>query len=165
MTTAVSSIGANVYAQAANVLEATTGERSAPSAAGSGRARSDYIEYCAGCHGINGSSRPAKVPVLRDRIGYFLCLPQGREYLIRLPNVAGAGVEDDAALVALMNYVVAEFGGASRVSKSLPYTATEVSAWRRRPLTGTSLSRFRSELVGKMRRQCRDVPAALENFS
>lgn len=152
---------------AANVAAQVTGS-AAPDGealAARGRARSDYIEYCAGCHGVTGSSRPAKVPVLRGRVGYFLCLPQGREYLIRLPNVASAAVDDDAALAELMNYVVTEFGGTSSSLGSEPYTAGEVAAWRREPLTRTSLIRARSELVGKMRRQCRNVPAAIENFN
>ena len=50
--------------------------------------QSDYVEHCSGCHGMQGDSAPAEIPVLRDRIGYFLCTQEGREYLIRLPNVA-----------------------------------------------------------------------------
>lgn len=154
------SVGFNVPAQAV-----AGGSSDEDVMAAQRRARSDYIEYCAGCHGVTGSSRPAKVPELRGRVGYFLCLPQGREYLIRLPNVASAAVEDDAALAGLMNYVVTELGGQSRTSGIEPYTAAEVGTWRQAPLTRTSLVRVRSELVGKMRRQCRGVPAAIERFN
>lgn len=165
MMITVASVGNNVAAQVASSSSATSGKAPAEPKMARARARSDYIEYCAGCHGVTGSSRPAKVPVLRDRIGYFLCLPQGREYLIRLPNVANAAVDDDAALAELMNYVVAEFGGVSSPFRAAPYTTAEVSAWRRTPLTRTSLVRFRSDLVARMRRQCRNVPAAIEKFS
>lgn len=160
MMTLGMSVGFNVPAQAV-----AGGSSDEDVMAAQRRARSDYIEYCAGCHGVTGSSRPAKVPELRGRVGYFLCLPQGREYLIRLPNVASAAVEDDAALAGLMNYVVTEFGGQSRTSGIEPYTAAEVGTWRQAPLTRTSLVRVRSELVGKMRRQCRGVPAAIERFN
>ena len=47
---------------------------------------SDYVEYCSGCHGMQGNSAPAEIPVLRDRVGYFMCTKEGRDYLIRLPT-------------------------------------------------------------------------------
>jgi cytochrome c553 len=41
---------------------------------------SDYVEYCSGCHGMQGNSAPAEIPVLRDRVGYFMCTKEGRDY-------------------------------------------------------------------------------------
>ncbi len=41
--------------------------------------QSDYVEHCSGCHGMQGNSAPADIPVLRDRVGYFLCSKEGRD--------------------------------------------------------------------------------------
>jgi hypothetical protein len=49
--------------------------------------------------------------VLRDRIGYFMCTREGREYLIRLPNVAYAPIPDNQQLADMMNFVVFGLGG------------------------------------------------------
>ena len=59
-------------------------------------AQSDYLEQCGGCHGIQGNTAPAPVPVLRARVGYFMCTEAGRRYLIRLPNVSYARVDDES---------------------------------------------------------------------
>ena len=58
--------------------------------------QSDYIEQCGGCHGIQGTSAPADIPVLRERVGYYMCLPEGRAYLLRLPNVAHSRIADNS---------------------------------------------------------------------
>ena len=61
-------------------------------------ARSDYVENCGGCHGVQGSAAPAALPELRGRVGWFLCTPQTRAYLIRLPNVALSRIKDNQQL-------------------------------------------------------------------
>ena len=76
-------------------------------------AQSDYVEHCSGCHGMQGNSAPAEIPVLRDRVGYFMCTQQGREYLIRLPNVAYSAISDNQELADMMNFVVFGLGGNS----------------------------------------------------
>ena len=118
-------------------------------------AQSDYIEYCAGCHGIQGSSEPARIPRLAGRVGYFLCLPEGRDYLIRLPNVAHAAIADPQELAEMMNFVVFTLGRDGIPDGARPYTGAEVA--RLRPLalkTGTSLAAVRAELVEKLIRRC-----------
>jgi hypothetical protein len=75
--------------------------------------QSDYVEHCSGCHGMQGNSAPAEIPVLRDRVGYFMCTREGREYLIRLPNVAYSAITDDQQLADMMNFVVFGLGGNS----------------------------------------------------
>ncbi|HEX7938901.1 MAG TPA: hypothetical protein VF483_07885, partial [Gemmatimonadaceae bacterium] len=71
--------------------------------------QSDYVEHCGGCHGIQGVSFPARVPQLRGKVGHFLCTPQSRAYLLRLPNVALSSLDDDR-LAATMNFVVFQLG-------------------------------------------------------
>ncbi len=129
------------------------------------QARSDYIENCAGCHGIGGSSAPARVPELRGRVGYFLCTPSGRDYLVRLPNVAHAPLPEPQALADLLNYVVFELGGASAPAGAVAYRADEVDRLRRDPLLHGSLLRERARLVADVRRHCPATPASLNDYS
>ena len=124
------------------------------------QARSDYIENCGGCHGIAGDSAPARLPVLRQRVGYFLCTPAARAYLLRLPNVAHSRIADDAELADLLNYVVFELGGASAPARSLPFTAAEVTRERPHALNDGSLKAERARLVEQVIRSCR-APASL----
>jgi mono/diheme cytochrome c family protein len=111
-----------------------------------------YLLYCGGCHGINGHSSDAAVPSLKGQVDAFLCLPSGREYLIRLPNVAFAPLTD-AQLADLMNFVVGL--GQTRTGKGdLPYTAAEVGTLRRKPLLGQPIAGYRHQLVTKLVQTC-----------
>ncbi|MCJ2185829.1 c-type cytochrome [Novosphingobium beihaiensis] len=127
-------------------------------------AQSDYVEHCAGCHGISGSSAPAPVPELRDRVGYFMCNGEARDYLIRLPNVAHAPIRDSGELADLMNFVVFSIGGKSVPDGAQPYQAEEVARLRAEPLRpGAALLARRRQLVGDLIRTC-DAPADLQEF-
>jgi mono/diheme cytochrome c family protein len=88
----------------------------------------DFVLNCAGCHKFDGSGS-ARVPVLTE-MGRVLAVPGGREYLARVPGVAQAPLSD-ARLAALLNWLLAELGGAPPAS---PYTAAEVGALRAAPL-------------------------------
>lgn len=127
------------------------------------QARSDYVENCGGCHGIGGDSAPALLPVLRDRIGYFLCTPEARAYLVRLPNVAHSRITDNAQLADLLNYVVFDLGGASAPDTAAPFTAAEVARERAHPLDGMPLTALRARLVDRVIRACR-APASLRRL-
>lgn len=124
------------------------------------QARSDYVENCGGCHGIEGDSAPALLPVLRGRTGYFLCDPEARAYLIRLPNVSHSRITDNAELADLLNYVVFDLGGTSAPASSPPFTAEEVTRERPRTLSDVSLVALRARLVERVIRSCK-APASL----
>src|SRR5229473_1882664 len=100
--------------------------------------RGNYLLSCGGCHGLNGVSNSRLVPDLKDQVGFFLNLPEGRGYVVRLPNVAFSMTTDEA-LTDLMNYVVFTLGGDSVPKGTKPYTTHEVSQLRRSPLTEVSL--------------------------
>ena len=70
--------------------------------------------------------------MLRDRVGYFMCTPEGRDYLIRLPNVAYSAITDNQELADMMNFVVFGLGGASAPKGAKPFTAAEVARLRTR---------------------------------
>jgi len=120
------------------VLHAQTGHDLTP--------RGNYLLSCGGCHGFDGVSNSSLVPDLKDQVGFFLNLPEGRSYVVRLPNVAFSTTTDEA-LTGLVNYVVFTLGGASAPTGTKPYTLGEVSQLRRRPLTEVSLVQMRQQMV------------------
>lgn len=125
--------------------------------------QSDYVEHCSGCHGMQGNSAPAEIPVLRDRVGYFMCTQEGREYLIRLPNVAYSAISDNQELAEMMNFVVFGLGGNSAPKGAKPFTAAEVARLRKEALATQSLIAARAEVVGKMMGHCA-VPKSMNYF-
>lgn len=124
-----------------------------------------YLERCGGCHGIQGHSAPREVPRLRGQVGSFLCLPEGRAYLVRLPSVARSPLPDDE-LAALMNFVVFDLGAvpADR-TRFPPYTAAEVGVLRQQPLNGAGLAGYRAALVERMIDRCAAPPTLREYVS
>jgi len=108
--------------------------------------RGDYLLNCGGCHGFQGVSNAKLVPSLKDLVGYYLWIPEGRAYLPRLPNVAFSTL-DDQKLAAVLNYVVFEIGANSAPPGAKPYTAAEVARWRKQPLDEVALSAYRLQLV------------------
>ena len=122
-----------------------------------------YLQYCGGCHGIHGVSAPRDVPSLRHQVASFLCTREGREYLVRLPNVALAPISNEE-LAKLMNYVVFELGGSDAAAlKASPFSAAEVAGLRKRALTGTGLSGYRARIVRGIIERC-DSGAGLQTY-
>lgn len=91
--------------------------------------RTDFMLHCMGCHLADGSGTPPGIPALRDRVGYYLQIPGGREYLTQVPGVANAPL-DDARLAGVLNWIVREFGRASAPPEWAPFTAAEVGRSR-----------------------------------
>jgi hypothetical protein len=67
-------------------------------------------------------------------VGKFLRVPGGREFLVQVPGVAQAPL-DDAALAGVLNWMLARFGKGDAPADFAPYTAAEVGRLRQRPLT------------------------------
>jgi mono/diheme cytochrome c family protein len=104
----------------------------------------DYAVTCQGCHRADGAGTPGTVPALAGSVGKFLRVPGGREFLVRVPGVAQAPL-DDAALAAVINWMLARFGGDDVPGAFAPYAAEEVGRLRQRPLT--DVERERRELI------------------
>ena len=113
-----------------------------------------YYEGCGGCHGLNGISARREIPVLRDEVGAFMCSAEGRRYIVRLPNVAFAHM-DDHTLAETLNFVVFELGRASVPAGTRPYTAEEVGQLRRIPLKNQPLARLRAAVLAEGSDPCR----------
>jgi len=54
----------------------------------------DYAVTCQGCHRADGAGTPGTVPALAGSVGKFLRVPGGREFLVRVPGVAQAPLDD-----------------------------------------------------------------------
>lgn len=122
-----------------------------------------YLTSCGGCHGVEGVSAPRSVPTLRHLTGSFLCTRQGRQFLVRLPDVALSSLSD-RMLTRVMNWVVFDLGAPASVGRGAhPYTVAEVTRLRHEPLTQTGLTRYRNQVVARLQRQCA-APAALSVY-
>ena len=121
------------------------------------QARVDYIENCGGCHGVNGSTVPAQLPELMGRVGWFMCTPDSRAYLLRLPNVAHSRIHDNAELADLMNYVVFVLGGNSVPAGTRPFTAEEVGRERQHAHAATDDLQRLAHVAPRRRRRRRST--------
>lgn len=93
-----------------------------------------YWLHCAGCHRLDGSGTPPEVPTLIEEPGRIAALPGGREYLVRIPGVAQAGL-DDAGLADVLNYVLQTFSPGNLPPGFEGFEPEEVGQLRRAVLT------------------------------
>lgn len=92
--------------------------------------RQNYIQYCAGCHQMDGSGTPANgVPSIRGSAGHFLRLPEGRAYLVQVPGVSQS-ILSDRRVAELLNWMLDAMCKAEQPSDFQPYTAAEVQRLR-----------------------------------
>ena len=107
------------------------------------RAQFNYQLFCQGCHTPDGSGANA-VPRMKDQVGYFLAIPAGREYLVRVPGSATSAL-GDAELAEVLNWIVREFAGDSAPENARPYSAEEVGRLRQHPLN--EVEQYRVQLL------------------
>lgn len=89
----------------------------------------DYMLNCQGCHLADGSGSAGSVPDLRDNLGRFAAVPGGRTYLVQVPGSRNAPI-DDAALAAVLNWMMDAFSASTRPPGWTPYTPDEVARAR-----------------------------------
>ena len=122
-----------------------------------------YLTSCGGCHGVEGVSAPRDVPTLRHLTGSFLCTRRGRQFIVRLPDVALSTLSD-RMLTSVMNWIVFDLGApVSGGPEGRPYTVAEVARLRREPLTQTGLTAYRNQVVAQLQAHC-GAPAALSVY-
>ncbi|WOD28950.1 cytochrome C [Alloalcanivorax xenomutans] len=117
----------------------------------------NYQLQCAGCHLPRGQGAPANdVPNMIGFVGNFLRVPGGREFLVRVPGVAQAALNDEQ-LAALLNWILRRDGiaGDSTPAGAEPYSADEVAAIRHRMMD--NIPGTRAGLVRVMRDQGIDI--------
>jgi mono/diheme cytochrome c family protein len=88
-----------------------------------------YAENCQGCHGPAGVS-VTEIPTLAGRIGYFARIPEGRRYLMQVPNVA-LNPSSDEDIANMMNWLLKAVSRAQLPDDFKPYSGEEVAQLRR----------------------------------
>lgn len=89
----------------------------------------DYLLHCGGCHGMTGGGSPPVVPSLRGASGLLAGIPEGRDYLIRVPGSAQSRL-DDAALARVLTWMLETFSAHTLPKNFKPFTAVEVGRSR-----------------------------------
>jgi cytochrome c553 len=112
------------------------------------RAWQNWTLNCQGCHRPDGTGSEATTPALVGTVAKFLSVERGREYLARVPGVANAPLSD-VDLSELLNWMLWRFDREHLPPAFQPFTAAEVSGFRRQPLR-LEASRMRSELLAKV---------------
>jgi hypothetical protein len=94
------------------------------------RARIDYVLHCSGCHALDGSGVESRgIPRVKDQIGYYLRLPEGRAFLMQVPGLLSAGLSDERA-AGVTNWMIEYFAGSSMPETFVPYTAADAKRYR-----------------------------------
>jgi mono/diheme cytochrome c family protein len=127
LSIALTSITGRAAASGSNVPDAVT-RRSGLQLAPMPRAAQLYATNCQGCHGEFGSSA-AEIPTLAGRVGYFTRIPEGRRYLVQVPNVA-LNANSDTDIAAVLNWLLVTYSRAQLPPDFQPYTASEVGELR-----------------------------------
>jgi mono/diheme cytochrome c family protein len=109
------------------------------------RPQLDYVVHCQGCHRADGSGTPGTIPPLAGSVGKLLRATGGREFLVRVPGVAMAPL-DDAEVAAVLNWMLVTFGGADVPRDFAPYSTREIARLRVDPLV--DVDAVRAVLVG-----------------
>jgi hypothetical protein len=117
-------------------------------------ARVHYMLYCQGCHLSDGAGSPkAEVPEMKDYVGNFLKVPEGREYLVSVPGSANAPIGDEK-LANLLNWILLTIAGESTPKDFTPYSGEEVGEMRAKSLT--NVVTLRSNLIEKINKTSTD---------
>ena len=107
-----------------------------------------WMLNCQGCHRADGGAIGEEVPALSGAVAKFLSVPGGREYLIRVPGVAMAPL-DDESIAALTNWMLREFDKDNIPADFENYSASEVGALRKTPYNSEA-STVRAGLIEKI---------------
>ncbi len=95
--------------------------------------RSNYLLHCGGCHLADGRGLPPSIPSLVGSLGYLAGIPEGRDYIARVPGAAQSPLSDEE-LAAVLNWVLWEFNATTLPEAFQPLDGAEVGASRSRVL-------------------------------
>ena len=113
----------------------------------------DYMLQCQGCHLEDGTGKPdVGVPTMVGLAERFLAVPGGRAYLVQVPGVNQAPL-DDRAIAELMNWLLVRYRGSGPEHLAQPYTEDEVATLRSK--TPIDVAATRAGLVARMTREPR----------
>jgi len=106
----------------------------------------DYVLHCQGCHRPDGSGSAGGAPPFAGNLHRFVLTPEGRAYLLRVPGVAHAEL-DDARLATLLNWILAQFDPAPTGMGWTPFSPEEVAKLRHLPLLSVPQARHHALLA------------------
>ncbi len=113
------------------------------------RARVNYLLHCVSCHLPDGrGSKVGRVPDLGEYLGIFAQHPESRPFLVQVPGAAGAPM-DAQTLAEVINWILYTMNAQQLGPGFKPYTAQEVSEYRKSPLL--DVEPVRRELIGKIK--------------
>jgi mono/diheme cytochrome c family protein len=111
--------------------------------------RVNFQLQCMGCHRSDGSGEEGRVPSMRRTLVHFSMLPEGREYILRVPGVAQSPLSD-LETAALLNWLAHNLSDVPPPADFLDFTAAEVGRFRRQPLAAVQATRARLlETIGR----------------
>jgi len=112
-------------------------------------AREQWMLNCMGCHTSDAHGIPGKVPALTHELGHFVRLPEGREFVMRVPGASNSSLTD-AELANVLNWLIETKNADTRPANFRPYTEQEIAA-RRRPALA-DVAKHRAALVESLRK-------------
>lgn len=92
-----------------------------------------YTMNCWGCHSPHAEGIPGSVPRLAHSMGYFLYLPEGRTYLVRVPGVANSPLNDQQ-IADVLNWMLQTFSKDELPKDFTPYSVDDIRAHRAHPI-------------------------------
>jgi mono/diheme cytochrome c family protein len=114
------------------------------------RALQNYTLNCMGCHSPTGAGVAGKIPPLRGSLGYFMHVPEGREFVVRVPGASNSAL-DDAELAEVVNWLLLRFNRDELPPGFVPYTADEVARLRRPAFA--EVAQRRAQLIERLHRE------------
>jgi mono/diheme cytochrome c family protein len=112
------------------------------------RPRINFLLHCSGCHQRDGSGSPENgIPNMKDRVGHFLRIPEGRAFLVQVPGTAQSSL-GDRETAELLNWMVVALSPSAAPPNFLPYTRDEVARLRASPLN--DVPAVRASIVGRL---------------
>jgi len=120
---------------------------------------------CAVCHGAKGAGQPSLAPPLTSYPARYATIAEGRKQLaMTVLNGMFGGIDveqkhfdfkmpeftqlDDAALAAVLNFVVFDLGGAPQQTK--PLTSDDIAAERSHPVDGAAVREHRAKVIAAL---------------
>ncbi len=110
----------------------------------------DFSRNCQGCHRADGTGACRTVPRIRDFVGLFTRIPEGRDYLLRVPGVVWAML-DDARLARVLNWMLVSYSRDEIAPDFTAFTEEEVRAARKRPIA--DVLEVRRGLIAELQRR------------
>lgn len=121
---------------------------------GSGREQFHYNLHCLGCHGAEGMGLN-DVPPFPGVLGYFLHIPEGRRFIVRVPGVAHSDLTDQE-VTDLTNWLLQKYAKAELPPDYKELTVSEVADSRANALI--DVDKERARIVSLLRERKIPIP-------